>query len=156
MLVQIWNTFMCIIVLICVHECKRIWYESARGCACVRVCGSSSGLLKACWEACHCKSGKRKSPKCTEDPPSPTFSVSLPFSITPSLSCFLSHTHLWNPTSAVVLIVLWKLLKQYFLNVCFLLVITTLCPSSTTKKEINQLDMNLSAQCIAGAIILLK
>lgn len=48
---------------------QRIWYkcESACGWACVRVCGSSSGLLKACWEACHCKSGKGKSPKCTEE-----------------------------------------------------------------------------------------
>lgn len=34
---------------------------------CARVCGSSSGQLKACWEACHRKSGKGSSPKCTEE-----------------------------------------------------------------------------------------
>lgn len=39
----------------------------AKARACPHVCGSSSGLLKACWEACHCKSGKGKSPKCTEE-----------------------------------------------------------------------------------------
>lgn len=84
-----------------------VW-ESACGCACVRVCGSSSGLLKACWEACHCKSGKGKSPKCTEErthhPPlslSPFlhYSLNLSFSL---LCSFLSlHFYCTFP-------VLWK------------------------------------------------
>lgn len=37
-----------------------------------------------------------------ENPPSPTFSVCLPFSITPSISSFLSHAHLYQPTSTVL------------------------------------------------------
>ena len=35
-------------------------------CVCA-FCSSSSGLLKACWDACHSESGDRKSPKCTEE-----------------------------------------------------------------------------------------
>ena len=111
-LVGLWNTFMCMIVLMCVHECKRIWYEceSACGRACVRVCGSSSGLLKACWEACHCKSGKGKSPKCTEErthhPP-----LSLSVSLSPLLprSRLFSLTLIYiNPTSTVLFQFFWK------------------------------------------------
>lgn len=78
----------------------QVW-DCVRGRVHVCVCGSSSGLLKACWEACHCKSGKGKSPKCTEErthhPPlslSVSLSPLLPRSFLFSLSLIYKTPHL--------------------------------------------------------------
>lgn len=62
--------------LIYAHDCFDVFMSatasgtsvSERGRACTCVCSSSSGLLKACWETCQCRSGRGKSPKCTEEP----------------------------------------------------------------------------------------
>lgn len=75
-------------------------------CACMRVCGSSSGLLKACWEACHCKSGKGKSPKCTEER-----THHPPLSLSVSLSPLLPRSLLLS-----LMLIYTTPLLQYFLQ----------------------------------------
>lgn len=86
----------------------QVW-DCVRGRVHVCVCGSSSGLLKACWEACHCKSGKGKSPKCTEErthhPP-----LSLSVSLSPLLprSFLFSLSLIYKTPHLVVAEVLWK------------------------------------------------
>lgn len=118
-------------VLMCVHECNRIWCkcESGHGCACMCVCGSSSGLLKACWEACHCKSGKRKSPKCTEEqthhPP-----LCLSSFLHYSWSLIFSHTLIYESPLSQSFLHCYNFLggKKSVLFQCFLLLIIICCP----------------------------
>lgn len=152
-LVGLWNTFMCMIVLMCVQECKRIWYECESACglrvhACLRqqfrAAQSMLGSLSL-----QIRQGEITQVHRGENPPSPTFSVCLPFSITPSISSSLSHAYLYHTTSTVLFTVLWKcnfaieskekwtqkkILQTLsfagipILYVCFLFLITVMCP----------------------------
>lgn len=88
----------------CAHECKRIWYEcesvraEARACLRQQLRAAQSMLGSLSLQI---RQGEITQVHRGENPPSPTFYVCLPFSITPSITPFLSHTYLYLPTFTV-------------------------------------------------------
>lgn len=128
---------MCMTVLMCVHECKRIWCECERACADARACvfaAAVQGCSKHAGKPVTANQARGNHPSAQRrEPTIPHFLCLSPF-LHYSLDLFfsLSHAHLYHSTSPVFFqfyenVTLW--LKEFRNKVfCILGILTAKAP----------------------------